>query len=227
MSHPFLDRQDAGRRLAAELMRLKDQQPVVLAIPRGGVVVAAEVARALDAPLDLVLVRKIGAPFQPELAVAAVVDGEHAQTVRNEEIITALELPESFIRQETARQLEEIERRRRAYLGDRPRPPVAGSTAIVIDDGIATGATVRAALLGVRRNGPKRLVLAVPVAPAGAIERLRDDADEVVCLNTPEDFFAISQFYADFHQLSDAEVTALLRRALPPEDAMDTAAGNA
>ncbi|MBX6321149.1 MAG: phosphoribosyltransferase [Rhodospirillaceae bacterium] len=226
MSRPFIDRQDAGRRLAAELVRFKDEHPVVLAIPRGGVLVGFEVAQALNAPLDLVLVRKIGAPFQPELAVAAVVDGEHAQTVLNEDIISALELPADFIREETARQLAEIERRRQAYLGSRPRPPIAGATAIIVDDGIATGATVRAALLGVRRSGPRRLVLAVPVAPPSTIERLRGDADETVCLEMPESFFAISQFYQDFHQLSDAEVTALLRRAAPPDGAADTATGD-
>jgi putative phosphoribosyl transferase len=217
MALPFANRADAGRQLAARLLHLKDADPLVLAVPRGGVPVGFEVAQALGAPLDLVLVRKIGAPFQPELAMGAVVDGEHAETVLNEEIVAALDLPKDFIREETARQLAEIERRRKAYLGDRPRPRIAGRSAIVVDDGIATGATIRAALHAVRRNGPKRLVLATPVAPPDTVERLRSDADDVVCLEAPESFFAIGQFYLDFAQLEDDEVTDLLRRARDAE----------
>ncbi len=213
MTLPFTDRADAGRQLAQKLLHLKEADPLVLAVPRGGVPVGFEVAKALNAPLDLILVRKIGAPFQPELALGAVVDGEHAETVLNKELVAALDLPKNFLRDETERQLAEIERRRKAYLGDRPRPKIAGRSAIVVDDGIATGATIRAALHAVRRNAPKRLVLATPVAPPDTVERLRPDADELVCLETPENFFAIGQFYLDFTQLADEDVTDILRRA--------------
>jgi putative phosphoribosyl transferase len=213
MGRIFIDRRDAGKQLAEAVLRFKGQDPVVLAIPRGGVPIGFEIARALEAPLDLVLVRKIGAPSQPELAMGAVVDGEHPELVLNNEIVEALEPSETFIRKEAARQLREIERRRIAYLGDRSRPPIKGRTAIVVDDGIATGATVRAALIAVRRNGPTRLVLAVPVAPRDTIERLRADVDELICLEIPEEFGAIGEFYADFSQLSDPEVTNLIARA--------------
>jgi putative phosphoribosyl transferase len=213
MSLPFGDRADAGRQLAAKLKHLKHEDPLVLAIPRGGVPVGFEVARALAAPLDLVLVRKIGVPYQPELALGAVVDGEHAETVLNDELVQSLDLPDDFIRKETELQLAEIERRRKAYLGDRARPLIAGRTAIVVDDGIATGATVRAALRAIRRSAPKRLVLAVPVAPPDTVSLLRAEVDELVCLEAPKLFFAIGQFYLDFSQLTDDEVTALLNQA--------------
>ncbi len=209
----FADRQDAGRRLAALLMHLKSEQPVVLALPRGGVPVGFEIATALQAPLDFVLVRKIGVPWQPELAVAAVVDGDQPQIVENEDVMRALTIPEDFIQQEAKRQLREIDRRRTLYQGERTRAEVKGCTAIVVDDGIATGATARAALRAIRRGGPKRLVLAAAVAPRSTVDSLRAECDEVVCVATPEDFGAISVFYADFHQVSDDEVIDLLRRA--------------
>ena len=212
----FADRSEAGRRLAERLLRFKEAQPVVLALPRGGVPVAYEVARALAAPLDLVLVRKIGAPFQPELAVGAVVDGGRAETVVNEEVVRELQVPESYLADESARQLDEIERRRRLYFAGRTRAAVAGRTAIVVDDGIATGATMEAALRATRRAGPQRLVLATPVAPPDTVERLRPLVDEVVCLATPRRFGAIGAFYGDFRQLGDQEVIDLLRRATTP-----------
>jgi putative phosphoribosyl transferase len=217
MTPLFADRRDAGRQLAAVLKRFKGKNPLVLAVPRGGVPVAFEVARALEAPLDLVLVRKIGAPLQPELAIGAVVDGDHAEVILNREILEMLDISDDFVGHEAARQLKEIERRRKVYLADRSRPPIKGRTAIVVDDGIATGATVRAALVAVRRSAPKRLVLAVPVAAPETLERLRRDVDDVVCLEIPEEFFAISQFYMDFPQLTDSEVTDLLRRARQPD----------
>ncbi len=209
----FGDRSEAGRKLAERLMPLAGERPVVLALPRGGVPVAFEIAKALGAPLDLVLVRKIGSPFQPELAIGAVVDGSRAETVLNEEIVGELQIPETYIAQESARQLKEIERRRELYLAGRARVPVDGRTAIVVDDGIATGATMEAALRATRRAHPKRLVLATPVAPPDTIERLRPEVDEVVCLATPRWFAAIGAFYQDFRQLSDEEVVDLLRRA--------------
>jgi putative phosphoribosyl transferase len=213
----FADRTEAGRLLAERLRHLAAEHPVVLALPRGGVPVGLEIARALQAPLDLVLVRKIGAPFQPELALGAVVDGDRPETVLNEEIVRALGVPESYLAEASARQLEEIERRRARYLAGRTRVPVEGRTAIVVDDGIATGATMEAALHATRRAKPRRLVLATPVAPPDTLERLRPETDEVVCLATPEFFPAIGAFYRDFRQVSDDEVVELLRRALPVE----------
>ncbi|MGR0184495.1 phosphoribosyltransferase [Azospirillum aestuarii] len=207
----FRDRSEAGRRLATRLAHLGDEKPVVLALPRGGVAVAVEVARALHAPLDLVLVRKIGAPFQPELAVGAVADGGRVETVINPDVADFV--PESWIGEEKVRQLREIERRRAVYVGDRPRVPVAGRTAILVDDGIATGATMLAALRSVRRARPRRTVLAVPVAPLDVLSELRVEADEIVCLQAPNPFDAIGAFYEDFHQLDDAEVVHLLDEA--------------
>ena len=209
----FRDRNDAGRRLAERLVAFKDEKPVVLALPRGGVPVGYEVAAALKAPLGLVLVRKIGAPNQPELALGAVADGGHPTTILNDDTVRSLGVPESYIQEEVRRKLDEIERRRDLYLKGRPQIEVSGRTAIVVDDGIATGATVRAALQAVRRNAPARLVLAVPVAPAEALDSLRAEADEVVCLATPSPFWAISMFYRMFEQLTNREVFDWLKRA--------------
>lgn len=214
----FTDRNEAGERLAEALTKFKDDDVVVLAVPRGGVPVGVPVAKALNAPLDIVLVRKIGAPSQPELAVAAVVDGRHAQVVRNEDVLSMLGVSDEYMKSETERQLGEIERRRKVYVGDRTRPALEGRTVIVVDDGIATGATIRAALKGVQLNKPMRLVLAVPVAPPDTIERLRGEVDEIVCLSTPESFLAIGQFYINFDQLSDEQVVDLLGGAARETD---------
>ncbi len=224
----FADRTEAGRQLAGQLMRFKDEHPVVLALPRGGVPIGFEVAVALAAPLDLVLVRKIGAPYQPELAVGAVVDGERPVTVVNEEIVRMLRLPDDYIEEEGRRQLTEIERRRRLYLSGLERPSVAGTTAIIVDDGIATGATVRAAVRAIRQHAPRRLVVATPVAPPDAVRALEREADAVVCLDTPPEFGAIGYFYRDFHQVPDEEVVALLRRAADARNrARESSAGTA
>ena len=209
----FADRAEAGRALARRLAHLAAARPVVLALPRGGVPVGVEIAKALRAPLDLVLVRKIGAPYQPELAIGAVVDGARPETVINQEMVREFEIPASYIAEESARQLAEIERRRALYLAGRTRAPVARRTAIVVDDGIATGATMEAALHATRRARPQRLVLAVPVAPPDTLAGLRSLVDEVICLATPGQFGAIGAFYDDFQQLSDQEVIDLLRRA--------------
>lgn len=213
----FADRAEAGRSLAEELQQLGLERPVVLALPRGGVPVGFEIAAVLRAPLDLVLVRKIGAPGQPELAVGAVVDGSRPETVLNRDIVRHLGLSERWIEAESARQLEEIERRRRLYFEGRERAPVKGRTAIVVDDGIATGATMQAALHATRRADPKTLVLAVPVAPPDTLERLRRDCGRVVCLAAPEHFMAVGSFYEDFTQVDDETVRELLRRAARPE----------
>lgn len=209
----FRDRTDAGRRLAAALAHLRGEDPVVLALPRGGVPVGFEIARALGAPLDLVLVRKIGAPFQPELAVGAVANGGAPELVVNEDVAGPLGLERAWIEAQAARQLEEIERRRALYLEGRAPVPLEGRTAIVVDDGVATGATTRAALRAVRRRAPRRLVLAVPVAAPEAAAMLRAEVDELVCLEMPAPLGAIGAAYLDFRQVEDDEVRDLLARA--------------
>ena len=214
---PFIDRTDAGRQLAKALASYKGQKPVVLALPRGGVPVAAQIATALDAPLDLILVRKIGVPFQPELAMGAVVDGPAPVIVRNEEVITLAGISEQEFAARRDQELAEIERRRKIYLGDRAHPELSGRTVIVVDDGIATGATTRAALQAVRVRKPVALVLAIPVAPTDTLRKLKDEADEIVCLEDYENFGAIGFFYSDFRQVSDAEVIELLARLLIKE----------
>ena len=208
----FRDRAEAGRRLAEALAAYKDRRPVVLALPRGGAPVAAEIAAALDAPLDLVLVRKIGAPGQPELAMGAVVDGAPPIVARNEDVIEALGVSERQFAAACARELEEIARRRRRFLGDRRRAEVAGRAAIVVDDGVATGATARAALRAIRARAPGSLILAVPVAARDTIEALSDEADAIVCLSAPASFGAVGFFYDDFRQIEDEEVAAILAR---------------
>jgi putative phosphoribosyl transferase len=213
LSKPFADRRAAGRELARVLARKDFVAPVVLALPRGGVGVAAEVARALKAPLDIVLVRKIGIPFQPELAAAAVVDGGEPEIVTNEDVVELSGVSGQYLDTAVKRELEEIERRRLLYLQGRARVPLGGRTVILVDDGIATGASVRAALRALKRKAPKALILAVPVAPADAVDSLQTEVDELVCLSTPEPFVAIGIHYNDFHQMSDAEVIALLAGA--------------
>jgi predicted phosphoribosyltransferase len=208
----FENRVDAGRQLAAALAKYKDQQPVVLALPRGGVPVAAEVAIALQAPLDLVMVRKIGVPMQPELAMGAVVDGGASIVVRNEDVIRLTGIEEAEFQSVCDRELAEIERRRRRYLGGRAPVDVAGRTAIVVDDGIATGATTRAALRATRMRNPRKLVLAVPVAPTESLAEMRREADDIVCLEDYESFGAIGFYYRDFRQISDEEVIEILGR---------------
>ena len=208
----FRNRSDAGRQLAKALAGYKHQQPVILALPRGGVPVAAQVSAALNAPLDLILVRKIGVPFQPELAMGAVVDGGAPIVVRNEDVIRLAGIDESEFKAVCDDELAEIERRRQRYLGNRKHMDVSGRTAIVIDDGIATGATTRAALRATRMRKPKRLVLAVPVAPTESLSALHGDADDVVCLEDHEPFGAIGVYYADFSQVPDEEVIEILKR---------------
>ena len=207
---PFSNRTEAGRELAKALAFYKEQHPVILALPRGGVLVAAEIATALEAPLDLVLVRKIGVPFQPELAMGAVVDGQEPLVVRNEQVIRMAEIKESEFDAIRDRELEEIERRRKLYLENRPHSEVTGQTVIIVDDGIATGATIRVALRAIRMRKPRRLILAAPVAPTQSLDELRTEADEIVCLEDYEDFGAIGLYYSDFRQISDAEVIKLL-----------------
>lgn len=209
----FDDRRDAGRRLAAALTRYHDSRPVVLALPRGGVPVAFEVAKTLAAPLEVLLVRKIGAPGHEELGLGAVVDGGDPQLVLNPDVVRVVHPPPGYIEAEKQRQLAEIERRRRQYVGERPPTPVEARTVIVVDDGIATGGTVKAALRGLSQHRPARLVLAVPVAPAESLEELASECDDIVCLATPEPFFAVGPHYRDFRQTEDEEVIRLLGEA--------------
>lgn len=209
---PFRNRSDAGQRLALALEGYRHRQPVILALPRGGVPVAAEVAATLNAPLDLILVRKIGVPIQPELAMGAVVDGGSPLVVRNEDVISLSGVAEEDFKRVCDEELAEIERRRRRYLGGRARAEIVGRTAIVVDDGIATGATTRAALRATRIHRPKWLVLAVPVAPTESLTEMREEADDVVCLEDYRSFDAIGLYYSDFRQVSDAEVIEILKR---------------
>ncbi|PWS39192.1 phosphoribosyltransferase [Falsiroseomonas bella] len=206
----FSDRAAAGRELARRLAERHHPDPVVYALPRGGLPVAVQVARALSAPLDLVLVRKLGAPGQPELAIGAVVDGETPETVLNEDILRLTGADARYVAAARARALEEIARRRAAWLGGRAPIPATGRTAIVVDDGLATGATARAALHALRRQRPARLVLAAPVCAEDAAASLRAEADEVLCLREGGIPFGVGGCYDDFRQLDDADVMALL-----------------
>lgn len=204
----FIDRTDAGLQLARRLMHLRDEHPVVIGIPRGGVPVASMVAQALAAPLDVVVVRKLRVPYQPELAMGAV--GEGGVRVLSEQVIRRA----GITRQELARvedhELAEVAARAKQFRGDRQPVSLSDRTVILVDDGIATGSTMRAACRIVRAGGAKRVIVAVPVAPPDTVDHMRRDADEVVCLHTPDSFFGVGQFYDDFTQISDAQVTGLV-----------------
>lgn len=204
----FADRRDAGRRLAAALSHLRDRRVCVLAVPRGGVVVGREVADAFQVPLEVIVPRKLRAPTNPELAIGAVAEGGAAFV--DEEFVPTVGA--RYLEQEIDAQLVEIARRVQAYRGSRPLPDLGGRCAIVVDDGIATGATMIAALRAARGLRPAHLVAAVPVAPPDGLVRLAQEADEVVCLAAPPVFHAVGQFYADFTQVEDREVIALLKR---------------
>jgi putative phosphoribosyl transferase len=206
----FRDRREAGELLAEALAALRGQPVVVLGIPRGGVEVAAWVAKALEAPLDVVIPRKVGAPGNPELGLGAVAEGVE---VLDQRLIRGLGVDDAYLRQEIAAQQEEIRRRSAAYRDDRPPVDLRGRVAVVVDDGVATGGTAAAALRWARSQGAARVILAVPVAPAEAVRRLGEDADEVRALATPEPFYAVGQWYADFPQVSDDRVIELLSQA--------------
>ncbi|MNQ48081.1 putative phosphoribosyl transferase [compost metagenome] len=214
----FEDRADAGRRLADALVSLGPDAlgpdaPLIYALPRGGVPVAFEIARRLDAPLDLVLVRKLGAPGHPELALAAVVDGDRPHLVVNEGVRRATGADDAYIERAQARELAEIERRRSLYFGALGRPDPRGRTAIIVDDGLATGATALAAVQSLRLKSAAKVILAVPVAPPDAVAALRPEVDVLVCLSTPDMFRSVGEAYDDFHQLEDREVLDLLAAA--------------
>lgn len=206
----FTDRAQAGRELAGALAgHVGDARPLVLALPRGGVPVAAEVASAVGGDLDIVVARKIGAPGQPEFGIGAV--AEDGEPVLDELTLADLGVTETELADTIRRERAEIERRTRTYRGGRPAPAVAGREVVLVDDGLATGVTARAALRWLRENGPRRVVLAVPTCSSQAERDLAGDADEIVCLHSPPYFYAVGQAYADFRQLADDDVIRLLR----------------
>jgi putative phosphoribosyl transferase len=212
MASPFRDRTEAGRRLAEKLVRYAGQpDTIVLALPRGGVPVAYEVAMALNAPLDVYLVRKLGVPGHEELALGAIATG--GVRVLVPEVIREAEVPEHTVERVTQQELRELERRERAFRGERPPPDVRGRTVILVDDGLATGATMRAAIAALKQQGPARIVVAVPTAAPQTCESMRREVDDVVCAITPEPFYAVGLWYDDFAQTTDDEVKALLERA--------------
>jgi putative phosphoribosyl transferase len=207
----YKDRVEGGAAVAREVLKLGLHDPLVLAIPRGGVVTGAEVARALGVPLDIVVARKLGAPGEPELAIGAVMhDGS---LYLNEEIVSSLRVSQAYIEEEKKRQMAEAARRLRVYRGDRAYPRVAGRDVLIVDDGVATGATVMAAARWARSQGGKRVVIAAPVAPRETVATLRREVDETVFCSVPEPFYAIGQFYEEFDQVSDDEVISILRQS--------------
>lgn len=208
----FRDRADAGEQLSRELAGYSGRKDVVvLALPRGGVPVAYEVARALHVPLDVFLVRKLGLPGQEELAMGAISSG--GVRVLNEDVIGLLGIPNDVIENVTAKEQRELERRARSYRGDRPAPDVEGRTVILIDDGLATGSTIRAAVAALRRKHPARIVVAVPVGAPEICAELQNEADEIICVETPEPFYGVGAWYEDFSQTTDEEVRDLLQRS--------------
>src|SRR5215211_4518518 len=208
---PFEDRRDAGRRLAGKLSRFTDERPVVFALPRGGVPVGYEISRSLGAPLDVFVSRKLGAPGQPEFGIGAVAPG--GVRVLNGNIVERLGIPDDYLEAVTRREMAEVERRLRHFRGDRPEPDVRDRTVILVDDGLATGVTARAAVEALRRLGPRRLILAAPVCAAQTAGLLGPEVDELVCLEAPSDLGAIGFWYRDFSQTSDEEVIELLEKA--------------
>lgn len=209
----FRDRKEAGEKLGMELSKLQLHQPVVLALPRGGVPVAVEVAKALNAPLDLLIVRKVGAPDNPELAVAAIVDGEPGEVVLNREIVEAYSLDEDSLRVMIAKERPELERRRVVYRGNTKSMSITGKTAIIVDDGAATGTTMKIAIRALKRRSPREIIVAIPVSPQETSAELAREADRVVCLSQPGQFRALSFHYLRFPQLSDSDVVAAMEAA--------------
>ena len=205
----FKNREEAGKKLAKELEKYKAEKPIVLAIPRGGIIVGKEIAKELNSKLDLVIPRKIGAPWEKELAIGAVApDGS---LILNEDLIKELEVPQAYIQAEKERELKEIERRLKVYRGDKKFPELKNKVVILVDDGIATGATIKAAINFVKNQEPKKIVVAVPVAPLDTLKELEREVDEIVCLEKPKFMGAISEFYLDFRQVEDEEVIKIMK----------------
>jgi putative phosphoribosyl transferase len=207
----FRDRVDAGKKLAKELLEYKESNPVVLAIPRGGVVVGYEVAKELAAPLDIVVPRKIPAPYNPELGIGAV--AQDGTIIIDSEIKKYVSFSDEYVQEEAKRQIKEIERRTKAYRRDRESISIKNRVIILVDDGLATGVTMRAAIRSIRKQNPKKIVVAVPVGPPGTVQKIKEEADEVISLITFEPFEAVGQFYSDFSQTSDDEVIEILQKA--------------
>lgn len=207
----FQDRRHAGELLAQKLLAYRGQSPLILAVPRGGVLVALPLWRSLGGELDLIITRKIGAPDQPELAVGAVTGEGHV--LLNESLAAQLRLPDGYVERASAEVQAEIKRRLELYRGRRPLPDVEGRLVILVDDGVATGFTLRAALQGIKRRQPQKLILAVPVGPPETLARLNKEVDEICCLEAPPYFAAVGQFYRDFRQVADSEVAAALNEA--------------
>jgi putative phosphoribosyl transferase len=215
---PFADRREAAAQLAERLRGYEARRPVILGIPRGGIVIADTIAGILQTEMDVVLTRKLGAPGNPELAVGAV--SEHGELFVQERIARSVGADEAYIEREKARQIAEIEERRGRYRSVRPKVPLQGRVAILVDDGVATGATMRASVWAARAEGAAQVVVAVPVGSPEAIAMLQEEADDVICLWMPEYFYAISQFFLDFQQVNDQEVMDILnahRPAVPSE----------
>ena len=212
----FEDRGDAGRQLAERLAPYAEERPIVFALPRGGVPVGTEVSRSLGAPLEVIVSRKLGAPGQPEFGIGAVAPG--GVRVLNERAVRALGIEEGYLEMISTRELAEAERRLKLFRGDRPYPDLEGRTAILVDDGLATGVTARAALLALRRMSPRRLVLAVPVCAVQTAELLRPETDDLICLLAPANLEAVGLWYRNFEQTSDEEVVRLLEEAQRPTE---------
>jgi putative phosphoribosyl transferase len=204
----FSNRTEAGRLLGDALQPLKGQNVIVLAIPRGGVSVAKEAASAIGAPLDLVITRKIGAPGNPELAVGAVT--QEGEVIANPELMKRLQITDDYLRNESVRQLGEIKSKMKKYRGNRPYPRLDGKTVVIVDDGVATGSTIQAAVRSVKRMNAAHIILAVPVAPQETISELSKIVDQVICLSTPEQFYAVGEFYREFEQVEDEKVREIL-----------------
>jgi predicted phosphoribosyltransferase len=206
----FKNRKEAGKRLAKKVLEHQGKSLVVFAIPRGGVVTAYEIAKVLDAPLDIIIPRKIGTPQNKELAIGAVT--EDGTTILNTRLVTMLGIPDSYIKSEKTNQIEEIKRRVKTYRGTRPPTDFKDKIVILVDDGIATGATVRAAIHSLRKGNPSFIVVAIPVGPPDTLQELKQEVDQLICLLSYEPFFAIGQFYEDFSQVPDSEVITLLKK---------------
>lgn len=215
----FHDRVDAGRRLAAKLMKFRDLEPVIVALPRGGVPVAWEVARALDAPLDVLIARKLGAPGQPELGIGAVAQG--GALYLDVELISHMNITREYLHRVAREEALEMERRLRVYRGDRAPLDVMGRTVILVDDGLATGVTTRAAVRALRRQSPRAIILAVPVCAPETAAALRAEVDHVICVESPERFGAVGAWYTEFAQTTDEEVVTILTRAVRAQSARE------
>lgn len=207
----FQDRHEAGQKLAEQLFKYQNEKPFIIALPRGGVVIGVEVARKLKAPLDVMVVRKLGAPYQPELGIGAI--APNGVRILNMEMIRLLHITEAALEQITQKEMQELRRRLQVYRGDSPMPDLANRTVIIVDDGLATGITAKAAIHTIKGMNPKQIVLAAPVCAWDTVEVLEQEADEVVCVETPMDFMAVGAWYRQFRQVSDQEVIALLHQS--------------